>query len=97
MPSALLIAPAAPAVGAAPALSVRQHLSRTQEAYSDAREALLALRDEYPLQPGRFTRLRAAIQRKHTARAAYRAAAEAFHASPAGEQLRRLRTQIQVY
>ncbi len=83
--------PAAPVVGAAPALGVRQQLARTQAALFDAREALLALRDEYPLRPGRFTRIRAAIQCKQTARAAFQAAAEAFHASPEGELTQRLR------
>jgi hypothetical protein len=87
----MLTVPAAPLAGAAPALSVRQQLSRTQEALFDAREVLLALRDEYPLRPGRFTRLRAAIQRKQAARAAFQAAARAFQASPEAELIHRLR------
>jgi len=85
--------PAAPPVGAAPApaLAVRRQLARTQMALFAAREALYALRDEYPRQPARFSRLRALILRHRQARAAYQAAAGTFHASPAGEQLQRLR------
>ena len=92
MHSAALL-PAAPATGAAPAsvLEVRRQLARTQDTLFDARQDLLALRDEYPRRPARFTRIRAAIVRLRQARAAYKAAAEAFHASPAGEQLQRLR------
>jgi hypothetical protein len=75
----------------ASALSVRQQLACTQAALFDAREALLTLRGEYPLRPGRFARLRAAIHRHQAARVAYTAAALAFHASPQGERLQQLR------
>lgn len=90
--AATLAAPAA-AAGAAPAavLDVRRQLARTQAVLFDARHALYALRDEYPRRPARFARIRAAIIRLRQARAAYKEAAEAFHASPAGEQLQRLR------
>ncbi|GAB2777798.1 hypothetical protein HNQ93_001743 [Hymenobacter luteus] len=97
MPSvALVAAPAAPvgvAPAPAPAPTMRQQLARTQSVLFDARHALYALRDEYPRQPARFARIRAAIQRLRQARAAYKAACEAFHASPEGEQLQRLRQQ----
>ncbi|MDU0369582.1 hypothetical protein ACFPAF_04180 [Hymenobacter endophyticus] len=85
--------PAAPGTGAAPAsmLEVRRQLACTQNVLFDARAALYAMRDEYPRRPARFARIRAAIVRLREARAAYKAAAEAFHASPAGEQLQRLR------
>ena len=90
MRSAAAILPAAPAPGAA--LAVRQHLARTQSALFDARAALLALRDDYDDDaPGRFARLRAAILRHQAARAAYSAAAAAFHASPEGARLQQLR------
>ncbi|MFD2785343.1 hypothetical protein [Hymenobacter rubripertinctus] len=90
--SATLTAPAATA-GAAPASvpEVRRQLARTQSVLFDARHDLHAMRDEYPRRPARFTRIRAAIIRLRYARTAYKAAAEAFHASPAGEQLQRLR------
>ncbi|TGD81709.1 hypothetical protein [Hymenobacter wooponensis] len=93
MHSALLSAPAAPVSGAAPVPTVRQQLARTQSVMFDARHALYALREEYPRQPARFARIRAAILRLREARAAYKAACEAFHASPEGEQLHRLRRQ----
>ncbi|UYZ64859.1 hypothetical protein [Hymenobacter weizhouensis] len=92
MYSAVLAAPAA-SVGAAPAPTVRQQLARTQAVLHDARQALYGLRDEYPRQPARFARIRAAIIRHQQARAAYKAAAEAFHASPEGTQLQRFRQQ----
>lgn len=82
---------AAPAAVVGAAVGVRQQLARTQSALFDAREALYAMRDECPRRPGRFARIRAAIIRYRTARAAYKAAARAFHASPEGEQLQRLR------
>lgn len=95
MRSALLAAPAAPVSGAAPAPAptVRQQLARTQSVMFDARHALYALRDEYPRQPARFARIRAAILHLREARAAYKAACEAFHASPEGARLHRLRQQ----
>ncbi|RTQ45473.1 hypothetical protein EJV47_25400 [Hymenobacter gummosus] len=93
MRSTLLSAPAAPVSGAAPAPTVRQQLARMQSVMFDARHALYALRDEYPRQPARFARIRAAILRLRQARAAYKSACEAFHASPEGQQLQRLRQQ----
>ncbi|TGE21530.1 hypothetical protein E5K00_14695 [Hymenobacter aquaticus] len=93
MRSALLSAPAAPASGAAPVPTVRQQLAHTQSALHDARQALYGLRGEYPRQPARFARIRAAILRHQAARAAYQAACEAFHASPEGAQLHRMRRQ----
>lgn len=92
MHSAATTLPAAPAPGAA--LAVRQQLARTQSALFDARAALLALRDDYADDaPGRFARLRAAILHHRAARAAYGAAAVAFHASPEGQRLHRLRSR----
>ncbi len=57
----------------------------------DARAAKYALRDDYSPQAGRFTQLRAAITRYQQARAAYVAAAAAFHASSAGAALQAAR------
>lgn len=93
MVKSLLSVPAASQGEAAPALGVRQQLARTQNTLFDARQDFLALRDEYPRRPARFARIRAAILRLREARAAYKAAAEAFHASPEGEQLQRFRQQ----
>ena len=64
-------------------------LARAHSALFDARAAKYALRDDYRPQPGRFARLRAAIIRCREAQATYKAAAAAFHASPAGAALRR--------
>ncbi|GAB3843203.1 hypothetical protein [Hymenobacter jeollabukensis] len=89
-------APAAPVAGVAVQAgpTVRHQLARAQSALHDARQALYGLREEYPRQPARFARIRAAIVRHQQARAAYKAACEAFHASPEGEQLRRLRARV---
>ena len=68
-------------------------LARAQSALFDARAAKYALRDEYRSGPGRFAQLRAAILRYREARAAYSAAAAAFHASPAGAALQAARVR----
>ena len=59
----------------------------------NARATKYALREEYGPQAGRFGRIRAAIVRYREARAAYAAAAAAFHASPAGAALQAARTK----
>ncbi|WP_126546681.1 hypothetical protein [Hymenobacter amundsenii] len=68
-------------------------LARAQSALFDARAAKYALRDDYRTQAGRFAQLRAAIIRYREARAAYSAAAAAFHASPAGAALEAARAK----
>ena len=68
-------------------------LARAQSALFDARAAKYALRDDYRPQPDRFAQLRAAILRCRDAHAAYRNAATAFHASPAGTALQAARAK----
>ena len=75
------------------ALAARHALARAHSAMFDARAAKYALRDDYRSQPGRFAQLRAAITRYQQARAAYAAAAAAFHASPAGAALQAARAK----
>ena len=86
--AALAPAPVCPATVAA-----RHALARAHSAFFDARAAKYALRDEYRSQPGRFAQLRAAILRCREAQAAYKAAAAAFHASPAGATLQAARAK----
>ena len=88
---------AVPAPAPAPidpaATAARHALARAHSAMFDARAAKYALRDDYSPQAGRFTQLRAAIMRYQQARAAYVAAAAAFHASPAGAALQAARAK----
>ena len=88
---------AVPAPAPAPidsaATAARHALARAHSAMFDARAAKYALRDDYSPQAGRFTQLRAAIMRYKQARAAYVAAAAAFHASPAGAALQAARAK----
>ena len=81
-------APVSPAAVAATAALARAH-----SAMFDARAAKYALRDDYRTQPGRFAQLRAAIVRCREAQGAYKAAAAAFHASPAGAVLQAARAK----
>lgn len=74
-------------------VAIRLALARTQSALFDARAARYALRDNYCPGPGRFAQLRAAAVRYQQARAAYAAAAAAFHASPAGAALQAARAK----
>ena len=77
-----------------PATTAARHaLARAHSAMFDARAAKHALRDDYRPQTGRFGRIRAAIMRYREARAAYVAAAAAFHASPAGVVLQAARAK----
>ena len=77
-----------------PATTAARHaLARAHSAMFDARAAKYALRDDYRPQAGRFGRIRAAIMRYREARAAYAAAAAAFHASPAGAALQAARAR----
>ena len=91
--------PPRPVVAPAPApidpaaVAARHALARAHSAFFDARAAKYALRDDYRPQPGRFARLRAAIIRCRDAHAAYRNAATAFHASPAGAALQAARAK----
>ena len=73
--------------------AVRHALARAHSAMFDARAAKYALHDDYRPQAGRFAQLRAAIMRYREARAAYAAAAAAFHASPAGAALQAARAR----
>ena len=73
--------------------AVRHALARAHSAMFDARAAKYALREEYGPQAGRFGRIRAAIIRCREAQAAYKAAAAAFHASPAGAALQAARAK----
>ena len=80
------------------ATAARHALARAHSAMFDARAAKYALRDDYRSQPGRsqpgrFAQLRAAIIRCQQTRAAYVAAAAAFHASPAGAALQAARAK----
>ena len=75
------------------ATAVRHALALAHAAFFDARAAKYALRDDYRPQPGRFAQLRAAIIRCRETRAAYAAAAAAFHASPAGTALQAARVK----
>lgn len=102
---ARLDAPAAPAARPAPvpvgidpaAVAARHALARAHAAYFDARAARYALRDECRPGPDRFAQLRAVITRCREARAAYAAAAAAFHASPAGAALQAARAKCPVF
>ena len=91
--------PPRPQVAPAPApidpatTAARHALARAHSAMFDARAAKYALRDDYRPQAGRFAQLRAAIIRYQQARAAYAAAATAFHASPAGAALQAARAK----
>ena len=73
--------------------AVRHALARAHSAMFDARAAKYALREEYGPQAGRFSRIRAAIIRCREAQDAYKAAAAAFHASPAGAALQAARAK----
>ena len=84
-PAPVPVSPAAVAATAA--------LARAHSAMFDARAAKYALRDDYHPQPGRFAQLRAAIMRCRETRAAYAAAAAAYHASPAGAALQAARAK----
>jgi hypothetical protein len=75
------------------AVAARHALARAHSAFFDARAAKYALRDDYRIQPGRFAQLRAAIIRCREAQASYKAAAAAFHASPAGTALQAARAK----
>ncbi|WP_345052915.1 hypothetical protein [Hymenobacter glaciei] len=86
------IPPVSPAASAATVV-----LARAQSALFDARAAKYALRDEYRSGPGRFAQLRAAILRCREAQATYKAAAAAFHASPAGAALQAARAKYPRY
>ena len=92
-PRPAVVAPPAPAPIDPAATAARQALARAHSAMFDARAAKYALRDDYRSGPGRFTQLRAAITRYQQARAAYTAAAAAFHASPAGAALQAARAK----
>ena len=87
------VAPPAPAPIDPAAVAARHALARAHSAFFDARAAKYALRDDYRPQAGRFAQLRAAILRCREARAAYAAAATAFHASPAGAALQAARAK----
>lgn len=75
------------------ATTARHALACAHSAMFDARAAKYALRDDYRSQPGRFAQLRAAIIRCQQTRAAYVAAAAAFHVSPAGAALQAARAK----
>ena len=85
-------APVSPAATAA-ATAATAALARAHSAFFDARAAKYALRVDYRSGPGRFAQLRAAIIRCRETRAAYAAAAAAFHASPAGAALQAARAK----
>lgn len=85
--------PPAPAPVDPAVVAVRLELARTQSALFDARAARYALRDTSRPGPGRFAQLRAVVVRYQQARAAYAAAAMAFHASPAGAALQAARAR----
>ncbi|MDQ2793121.1 MAG: hypothetical protein M3Y12_03820 [Bacteroidota bacterium] len=92
------VAPApAPAPINSAATAARHALARAHSAMFDARAAKYALRDDYRSGPGRFAQLRAAIIRYQQARAAYAAAAAAFHASPAGAALQAARAKYPLF
>ena len=77
-----------------PATTAARHaLARAHSAMFDARAAKYALRDDYRTQAGRFAQLRSAIMRCREAQATYKAAAAAFHASPAGAALQAARAK----
>jgi len=89
-----VVAPApAPAPIDPPITAARHALARAHSAMFDARAAKYALRDDYRTQAGRFAQLRAAIIRCRETQAAYKAAAAAFHASPAGAALQAARAK----
>ena len=88
------VAPAPAPAPIDPATTAARHaLARAHSAMFDARAAKYALREECGPQAGRFGRIRAAIIRCQQARAAYAAAAAAFHASPAGVALQAARAK----
>jgi hypothetical protein len=87
------VAAPAPAPVCPATVAARHALARAHSAFFDARAAKYALRDDYRTQPGRFARLRAAIIRCREAQAIYKAAAAAFHASPAGTALQAARAK----
>ena len=88
------VAPAPAPAPIDPATTAARHaLARAHSAMFDARADKYALRDDYRPQPGRFAQLRAAIIRCCEAQAAYKAAAAAFHASPAGAALQAARAK----
>ena len=88
------VAPAPAPAPIDPAVTAARHaLARAHSAMFDARAAKYALRDDYRPQPGRFAQLRAAIIRCREAQATYKAAAAAFHASPAGAALQAARAK----
>ena len=97
--------PPRPGAGPAPApapidpatTAARHALARAHSAMFDARAAKYALRDDYHSQPGRFAQLRAAIISCQQTRAAYVAAAAAFHASPAGAALQAARAKYHCF
>ena len=81
-----------------PATTAARHaLARAHSAYFDARAAKYALRDDYRPQAGRFAQLRAAIIRCRETQASYKAAAAAFHASPAGAALQAARARSPLF
>lgn len=87
------VAAPAPAPVCPATVAARHALARAHSAFFDARAVKYALRDDYRTQPGRFAQLRAAIIRCREAQARYRAAAAAFHASPAGTALQAARAK----
>ncbi len=88
--------PAPPPIDPA-AVAARHALARAHSAYFDARAAKYVLRDDYRPQAGRFAQLRAAIIRCREAQANYKAAAAAFHASPAGAALQAARARYPIF
>ena len=95
-PRPSVVAPPAPAPIDPAATAARHALARAHSVLFDARAAKYALRDEFRPQAGRFAQLRAAIVRYQQARAAYAAAAAAFHASPAGAALQAARARYPI-
>ena len=88
------VAPAPAPAPIDPATTAARHaLARAHSAMFDARADKYALRDDYRPQPGRFAQLRAAIIRCREAQATYKAAAAAFHDSPAGAVLQAARAK----
>ena len=88
------VAPAPAPAPIDPATTAARHaLACAHSAMFDARAAKHALREEYGPQAGRFGRIRAAIIRCRETQATYKAAAAAFHASPAGAALQAARAK----
>ena len=96
-PRSLAVPAPAPAPIDPATTAVRHALARAHSAMFDARAAKYALRQEYGPQAGRFGRIRAAIIHCREAQAAYKAAAAAFHASPAGAALQAARIKYPRY